>query len=182
MPPSAKAGMASGFCGAKRNLAATLRARNSWNLAATLRCVPRTVSVATFEVSLRCVLLAFSAATCEVGLRCVDCAFLALTWEVDLRCVVRVFSAPTLGVNDFDMILDPRYAAIVAVRGNVTTDIPHYVPHRWREPGPLSSCFLASTAGIIGVHIAVDISYYPYRYHGHYYNHRRYYHHHHRYR
>ncbi|MGA7372641.1 MAG: hypothetical protein WBW37_08495 [Methyloceanibacter sp.] len=40
---------------------------------------------------------------------------------------------------------------------------------------------LASTAGIIGVHIAVDISYYPYRYHGHYYNHRRYYHHHHRY-
>ena len=47
---------------------------------------------------------------------------------------MRVFLAPTLGVNDFDMILDPRYAAIAAVRGNVTTDIPHYVPHRWREP------------------------------------------------
>ena len=30
---------------------------------------------------------------------------LALTLEVDLRCVVRVFLAPTLGVNDFDMIL-----------------------------------------------------------------------------
>src|SRR6476469_5094128 len=116
MPPSAKAGMASGFCGA-RNLAATLRARNSWNLAATLRCVPRTVSVATFEISLRCVLLAFSAAICEMGLRCVACAFLALTLEADVRCVVRVFLAPTLGVNDFDMTLDPRYAAIVAVRG-----------------------------------------------------------------
>jgi hypothetical protein len=53
---------------------------------------------------------------------------------VDLRCVVRVFLAPTLGVNDFDMILAPRYAAIFAVRNNLTTDIPHYVPHQWREP------------------------------------------------
>ncbi|MGA7535452.1 MAG: hypothetical protein WBW27_26605, partial [Pseudolabrys sp.] len=32
------------------------------------------------------------------------------------------------------MILAPRYAAIVAVRNNLTTDIPHYVPHQWREP------------------------------------------------
>jgi hypothetical protein len=39
-----------------------------------------------------------------------------------------------LEVNDFDMILAPRYAAIVAVRSNLTTDIPHYVPHQWREP------------------------------------------------
>ena len=84
--------------------------------------------------------MCFSAATCEVGLRCVGCAFLALTLEVDLRCVVRVFLAPTLGVNDFDMILAPRYAAIFAVRNNLTTDIPHYVPHQWRVlHGPLSS-------------------------------------------
>ena len=75
---------------------------------------------------MRCVLLAFSAATCEVGLRCVGCAFLALTFEVDLRCVVCVSLAPTLEVNDFDMILAPRYAAIVAVRSNLTTHITRY--------------------------------------------------------
>ncbi|MFZ0398546.1 MAG: hypothetical protein WAM06_11020 [Methyloceanibacter sp.] len=37
-------------------------------------------------------------------------------------------------MNDFDTILAPRYAAIVAVRNNLTTHIPHYVPHQWREP------------------------------------------------
>src|SRR5262245_26909456 len=99
-----------------------------------------------------------------MGLRCVGCAFLALTLEEDLRCVVRVFLAPTLGVNDFDMILAPRYAAIVAVRNNLITDIPHYLINGENraateldtstagrflsKPSKWSICFLASAKAL----------------------------------
>ena len=61
------------------------------------------------------------------------CAFLAPTLEVDLRCVVRVFLPATFGVDDLDMILASRYAAIVAVRSNLTWIYGINVPHRCRE-------------------------------------------------